>query len=360
MPASPQFSPSRYREIDVSGTPRELGRQIGEAAGEEVRGFCSVALERVNLSCRISRERAIEVARRSQAYAEQYSPDLVEELAGTAEAARVSLDDLMLLQVRNQLRSEEQGACTSIAVAGTGPREQTGTLLLGQNWDADPALDPFTIVLTRRPADKPAFQCVTQAGLIAYIGYSEAGMGVCLNTLPAPSRVEGVPHYFTVRRILESRSLQEAVAAVTHAERAIPANIMLASPEGPADLEITLESVEVLYPQPGGLLTHTNHCEHQKLRQINEQFPELIQSHSRKARADSLLAGATALDRQAMELALADHQDQPRSICRHTSEDADTGFWQTVFSIIMEPAAGCMHVTRGTPCDHPRETYRLN
>lgn len=349
---------SRYREIEVSGTPRELGRGIGEAAKEEVRGFCSIALDRVNLSCRISREAALDVARRSQKYAEAYSPDLVEELAGTAEAAGVSLDDLMLLQVRNQLRSEEQGACTSIAVAGA--EAGAGTLLLGQNWDADPALDPFTVVLTRRPTGHPAFQCVTQAGLIAYIGCSEAGMGVCLNTLPAPSRGMGVPHYFTVRRIYECHNVAAAVDAVARAERAIPANIMLAAPDGPANLEITLDDLHVLRPRPDGLLTHTNHCEHPRLRAINEDFPELIQSHDRKSRVDTLLAESTEAGFAALERALSDHQDHPRSICRHANDDADNGFWQTVFSVIMEPASGRLHITRGTPCSEPRETYELN
>ena len=38
----------RYREIRVRGTPREVGRQIGEAAREEIRGFAEIALARQN------------------------------------------------------------------------------------------------------------------------------------------------------------------------------------------------------------------------------------------------------------------------------------------------------------------------
>ena len=53
--------PTRYREIEVSGLPRELGRQIGEAARGEVRGFAAVALERVNKTMRVSREKALAV-----------------------------------------------------------------------------------------------------------------------------------------------------------------------------------------------------------------------------------------------------------------------------------------------------------
>ena len=96
---NPERQPARYREIEVSGSPRAMGRGIGEAAREEVRGFCEIALERVQKTTPITRERAINVARRSAEFAERYSADMMEELRGTAEAANVSIDELMLLQV---------------------------------------------------------------------------------------------------------------------------------------------------------------------------------------------------------------------------------------------------------------------
>ena len=248
-------SPNRYLEIEVTGTPKELGRQLGDAAGEQIRGFCAIAMDRVNRTVAISREAALAVARESIPLAERYSPDMIEELRGTAETARVSLDELMLLQVRNQLKSGDSG-CTSLSIGRPIGRQR----IVAQNWDADPALDEFTIVLTRKPVGKPAFTTITQAGLIAYIGFNSAGIGLCANTLPAPSRRLGVPHYFLLRGIYEATSLPEAVEAVTRAERAIPANIMMTTPEGPANLEVTLDAVYVLDGNGAGLVTHTNHC----------------------------------------------------------------------------------------------------
>jgi isopenicillin-N N-acyltransferase-like protein len=273
-----QKPPRRYREIDVAGPPRELGRQIGEAAREEIRSFCAVAMERVNKTIPISRDAAMAVARECIPRAEDYSPDWIDELRGTAEAAGVALVDLMLLQVRNQLQPQEDAGCTSLSL---GKPLRAGRIV-AQNWDNDPALDEFTVVLTRRPTGQPAFTTVTQAGLIAYIGFNDAGIGLCLNTLPAPSRRAGVPHYFTVRAIYASNSLESAVAAVRRAERAIPANIMLTTPQGPADLEVTLDAVNVLRDEGIGRLTHTNHCRHPALAAINDDFPELIQSHRRQ------------------------------------------------------------------------------
>ena len=79
---------TRYREVEVSGRPRDLGRQIGDAAGEEVRRFCSIALDRVNQTMRVSRQTAVSVAEACLAYAEEYSADAIEELRGLAEACR--------------------------------------------------------------------------------------------------------------------------------------------------------------------------------------------------------------------------------------------------------------------------------
>lgn len=350
--------PTRYREIVVSGSAREMGLQLGELAREEVRGFCAVALESVNRTVRVTRERGLTLAADCVTHAERYSPHMMAELRAIAEAAGVSLEEMMLLQIRNQFQPARDGACTSLSVASESTAD--GHAIVAQNWDSDPALDEFTVVLTRRPTDQPAQMTVTQAGLISYLGFNDAGIGACVNTLPAPAREVGVPHYFTLRGIHESRSLDEAIQSVRRAERAIPANIMLATPQGPANLEITLDDVYVLRPEAQGWITHTNHCLHPRLAAINDDFPELIQSGPRKRRIDELCAEhAKAMTREAVQDMLRDHDQTPRSICRHPNEDVPHGFWTTVFSILMQPTAGCMYVSRGTPCSQPYERYDL-
>lgn len=349
----------RYREIEVGGLPREMGRQIGEAAGEEIRGFCDVAMSLVNKFVRVSSATADDLVARALQCAERYSPDMIEELRGMAEAARVSIEQVMLLQCRNQLQPDSDAGCTSLSLAADG-RHRT-CALVAQNWDNDPDLQPFTIVLTRRPVGKPALMTVTQAGIIAYIGFNEAGIGVCLNTLPAPARSVGVPHYFTVRGIYEADSLEGAVQAVRRSDRAVPANIMLATPQGPADLEVTLDHVHVLQDASLGGVTHTNHCRHPELLHLNEQFSELIQSHARQRRIDHLLdLSHHGPDLEALKRLLRDHDGFPRSICRHTNDDPKTGIWETLFSVIIEPQARRMHVSRGTPCERPYEVYCLS
>jgi len=350
---------TRFREITVAGSPREMGHQIGEMARDEVRGFCEVALDRVNKTVPISRAQAVRIADACIPYVEAYGPAMLEELRGIAEAAGATLQDLMLLQVRNQLQPEHDAGCTSLSIAADAAAD--GHAIVAQNWDNDPVLDEFTVVLTRRPIDKPAMVTVTQAGLISYIGFNELGIGVCLNTLPAPARDVGVPHYFTLREIYEASSLDDAVHSVERAQRAIPVNIMLATPQGPADLEATLDAVHVVRTNGVGFVTHTNHCVHRELLSINDSFQELIESHPRKRRIDSLLGdqrGPFTVDD--VQRVLSDHDSHPRSICRHENDHPQHGFWATVFSIVIQPTARRMFVTRGTPCVHPFQRYELS
>lgn len=346
----------RYRHIDVSGSHLEIGQQIGEYLREELHGFVATSWDRIAETLKLRRETILNVIHQSTQFVRSWAPDLLDELSGAAQSSGLSFDDLMFLQIRNQLTADMDSGCTSFSLRN----EQQQISLVGQNWDNDPSLDPFTVVLTRRPVGKPAFMTVTQAGLIAYIGMSEAGMAACLNSLPAPSRAAGVPHYFTLRRAFEGRTLNHAITVIADATRAIPANIMLSTPDGPANLEVTIDTVNVLKPATDEVLLHTNHCLHPNLASINGTFPELIQSRPRLERMSELLqSGVFCASIDVLKSALRDHSGFPRSICRHLNEDPGHGYWKTVFSVIMSVEAGEMYVARGNPCEAPYEIYRL-
>ena len=350
---------TRYPEIEVTGTCRQMGEQLGEATRDQIRGYAAISLDRINKTITISRERAYAIGRQSIPFVERYSPHLLEELRGIEQSSGVSLDELMLMQTRNQMHEEGDAGCTSFTIDANA--STAGHALVGQNWDNDPAQDPFTIILTRRPDDAPATMTITQAGLIAYIGLNDRGIGVCMNTLPAPIRGIGVPHYFILRCIFETDSLDAAAAAVVRAERAIPGNLILATPDGPADFEITVDDLHILREDGSGRVAHTNHCVHPDLVPINNLFPELIQSHPRKARIEHLFDDEDLpVSLENIKRSLRDHDGYPESICRHANDHPTSGYWTSVFSVIIEADTGRMHATRGNPCQAPYETYQLN
>ena len=357
--------PTRFPVLEVSGRPRELGRQIGEAMREEIKELVELVVQGFNKMARptglaISLTEAVRLAAGTIPFAQRYAPNSMEELQGTAEAAGLPIEQLMVINARNILGLGEV-ACTSVMVSADA--SATGRGMVGQNWDNDPALEPFSVVLIRRPTGKPSFMNWTQPGIIGYLGFNSQGMGVCLNALNGPSHRDGIPWYFTVRALLEQSSLDGAVAALKRARRTISANAAMITPQGVADIEATPECVRLLRAGREGLLVHTNHCLHPDLLVHNETYAGAIfgQSVPRKSRAESMLHerdGPTTLE--TVKHILRDHEGYPTSICRHPNQDPSTGWHRSVVSMIVEPAASRMHLTRGNPCQSPFEVYDLN
>ena len=194
--------PTRFPEFTATGSPQAIGHAIGEQFRETIRGLCAITLERFNLAAArpVTQAQADDVVAAAVPYAEAFLPDAVAELRATAQAAGLPFDKLMLLNVRSALGAAAEG-CTAVMV-GAG-LSASGIGFAGQNWDNDPLMDAYSAVITRRPASKPAFMSWCQPGVIAYMGLSDAGFGVCMNALNGPSRCHGVGWYFLVRAIFE-------------------------------------------------------------------------------------------------------------------------------------------------------------
>jgi isopenicillin-N N-acyltransferase-like protein len=371
MTSTPQRKQTRFPEFAAAGSEQEIGHAIGEHFRDTIRGLSEVVLERINRSAarRITQDEADAVAAAAVPYAEAYLPDAVGELRATSHAAGLPFEHLMLINVRSMLSAPTPRAegCTAVMVGARASASGIG--FAGQNWDNDPAMDPFSAVIIRRPTGKPAFMSWCQPGIIAYMGMSDVGLGVCMNALNGPSRRDGVGWYFVVRSIYEQTDLDGIIRKIGSTRRAMSGNAALITPDGPADLEITLDAVEVLKSGPDGSMTHTNHCVHQNLVEYNERFADAIygQSFERKARAEALLAKAATTSATPGKISvedvmaiLSDRQGYPTSINRYPNDDPSTGWQRSVISMIVEPDAGRMHISRGNPGDNPYELYELH
>jgi isopenicillin-N N-acyltransferase-like protein len=367
--ASPDHGRAKrtYPVVVASGSYHDMGEQIGRAAGGSIRALCAMYAEDD-----AKPEAAPVSVDASLAQARLECPHLLEEIEGMALGAGVSVQSLFRLNGGGAVMPwqgaepepvSETGGCTSLAmVVESQSAEQSGVrALLGQNWDNEPRVDPYTIVTIRHPSAHgvPSTICVGRAGLIGYIGFSSSGFGILLNALKGQGAT-GLPLYFNVRKVLESSSLEQAVTTLRTSERDRPNNCTIVSPQGPAHLEITCGAVGVIRPTAtgdssdeddlncfrGGRLVHTNHYLAKDLAHLNSQYPEIIQSVPRLGRATRLadelqLANRHChsssssdghLDVDDLQALLRDHEAHPRSICRHPNSDEDTGEWITVRS----------------------------
>ena len=354
----------RFPELTVSGSPSDIGHQIGEHFYSEINEITELVIERFNKSnpSPVTWAEAEKIASQSFSLAGVFFPDIISEINATSEAAGVPVERLMVLNTRNMLGFANEG-CTSILVDAKA--STTGTGFAAQNWDNDPVMGSLSAVITRKGTGKPVFMSWMQPGLVAYMGINSVGTGICMNALNGPSDTKGIPWYFLVRAILEAESQKSAVTQVTSVPRSLTANAAIITSQGPLNLEITPSSVEAVKFDQNGIFVHTNHCVHPGLQENNDKYADRIygQSYERLERGKALLSdlsGLNGVSPNDAKTVLSDHLGYPTSICRHPNNDIATGWQRSVISIILEPALDVIQISNGNPCNNAYETYRMN
>ncbi len=350
----------QYPFFEAAGLPRELGRQHGEQAGERITGY----LDDLAASLKLSREQLRQRTMRFQSLFEKFCPDLLEEVAGLAEGAKLTLADALVAQLRGELAQVTDGACTTFAI---GPRgTATGSTIVGQTSDNPPELEQFGYVLRLQPLGKPKLLMWTFGGMLGYHGINEYGVSHFANALGGgPIWKFALSHYPLKRLILEQRCVADVLQLMRELPVCSNGNYMLADGAG-AILDVELTSEGPFIPDDGdnGFLVHSNHflcgahaCESNFSQSLPDSWPRLN-------RMRELIAGkfgtVTLAD---VRMFLSDHSGHPVSICRHSHSGFGNSMLpnsgKTVAAIIAEPEQRCLHVAFGNPCENPFVTYSL-
>jgi isopenicillin-N N-acyltransferase-like protein len=322
-------------------------------------------LDYLGTTLRLSREALRARALRFLPLFEAHCPHLVQEVRGLAEGAGVPLAEALAAQVRGELGPVQAEGCTTFVIAARATA--AGQILIGQNSDMDPELEDLAYVLRLEPEGRPALLLWTFGGQLGYHGLNAAGVAHFANALGGgPPWRFGLPHYPVKRLMLE----QHGVAGVLDLLGRVPVcssgNYVLCDGAGRvADVELTPEGFAVLEDGGEGFLVHTNHflcAPHagptNDAASVADSFPRL-----RRLR-EHLAAAAGRLTVDDLKRFLADHAGHPTSICRHPHAGPDhpsvSARGKTVASLIAEPAAGRLHVTRGNPCQAAYTTYALS
>ena len=349
-----------YPLFTARGAHRELGRQHGEQTRTHVRGF----LEYLAHSLRLTRERLASRAMRFLPLFDHQCPHLVDEIRGLAEGADVPLAEALAVQIRGELASVQDEGCTTFAIdpRGTASRQ----ILIGQNSDVEPELEEFAYVLRLEPEGKPAVLMWSFGGMIGYHGLNDAGVAHFANSLGGgPAWKMGLPHYPLKRLMLEQRSLDDVLGLLRRVPVCSSGNYVLSDGAGGiADVELTPEGFALLEDQGEGFIAHSNHfvcgrfaCPATDRASVPDTFPRLTRMR------ELLGARFSHLTVEDLKRALADHEGYPTSICRHPHSGPDhpsvSARGRTTASLIAEPGLGCLHVSRGNPCQSIYATYCL-
>ncbi len=350
-----------------SADPRERGRQHGEALREAVHESVEIYRETFAHYTSRSWEQACDHALGYQEPIAAYDPAIALEIEGVAEGAGLSYADVLALNARTEimfgLGIGGAAECTAF-FAGPGATAD-GDSLLAQNWDWRGRCAATAVVLEVSRPDGPRYLTLTEAGLIAKIGFNSRGIGHVVNLLVCDrDRGErGVPFHVVMRALLDATTLEQGLAAIVRARRGASANYLIADSQGRAlNIEAAAggaEGIALSHPADG-LLAHTNHFT-QPLALVDTGVQSHPDSPARLARVRQLLGPGrgTLAEHSAWEI-LSDHDGLPHSICCHPDPDAhpvERGC--TVASWIANLTQRSVLIAHGTPCAVTFEELRL-
>jgi len=348
--------------VKVKGSHREIGQQIGEACIQSIHRMLDVYRQSFSIAydeIRLTWEDARLQADKYYPFAQEHTPQYVEELDGMAEGAGVSFDDLMVLNCMEAITSDALHlGCTSIAVAAE--RSENGHVLVGHNEDWLPEDEENVYLIQARPDDEPAFLGITYGGLLPNIGFNAAGLAQCCDSVyPNDVRV-GIPRIFVSRAVLGASQLSKAIRAALMRQRAAGYNHLIADSNGELySIEVSAHHFATIYGIDGTMV-HTNHYQTQRMKPYEDKTEDLISSRIRTNRANRLLTHARLHTVESLKAVLSDHVNHPYSICSHTEpDDNPLDRQKTIASLIMDLTALEMHVCWGNPCTGTYHTYAL-
>lgn len=358
----------RLPVLSVQGTPAQIGKAIGAELGMDTqamfyerrkwfRGLSKYAKSRVgkkNLS-------------KMRTAAEKHTPRVLEELAGWSAACGVSLDEMFILNCKNEIdafANTQKGCpgCSSVAL-----KNEKGIWVV-HNEDGHLCNEGRMFVLDAKPTGGTAFLSHTYPGIVSGNAswLNEHGVFMSCNYIPSAAVKAGIPRYFLYRKAIEAKSVAEAVEVYTHADRAYAGHHFIGSLVSRELISLEVTPGKHSVKQVDGLSWHTNHLVHEVMSgecQIDAYIGE--SSAPRYARLTELLGPVKAADvtPEQMHQALSDHASTPTQICRHAPPDprgmtlAQASFEATADGSSAPPFK--VNYIKGFPCEGKKEAYSL-
>jgi isopenicillin-N N-acyltransferase-like protein len=350
--------------VVVRGRNGEMGFQMGAQATSQVQHM-------VEVYRRLFEDHGDELdvagwsdaKRRAHAYlpyVREAMPQYLEEMHGIADGAQVSFDDILVLNTVEGITLDRLPlGCTSLAARGRMTVD--GSVLVGHNEDWYPDDIDHVFLVRAEPESEPTFLALTYGGLLPNIGVNADGLCQCCDTVYPQDVRFGIPRGVIARHVLSARSMAGAVRAALHPGRAAGYNHLLVHADGEVfNLEVSAKDYELL-PMEDDAAVHANHYLGPRMTARERDREARVGSHLRYNRARRLLeAERERLTPQGLQTILADHANQPSSICSHEQTDpSPLDRQRTIASLVMDLTHRTLYAAWGNPCQSAYQVYRL-
>jgi predicted choloylglycine hydrolase len=258
-------------------------------------------------------------------------PGYVEEIAGTAEGAGCSFEELFLANLWGEYLPAPQGQgrrCTDVAVL------EPEAALLGHNEDGLPYFGQGLYLVHGQVTGRPSFTVLSYPGSLfgTAFGFNEAGVCFAINTLFPRQVGPGLGRCFAARSLLEAESLDDAVRRVTLPGRSSGFSYNLACVRERRAVHVEVAPRSHALHEVEGAYLHTNH--YLELGRVEQWVSE--SSSARVERGEALLASKAGRPRDAGGVLriLGDEAGQPYPIYRTgTAPDNCATFCSALFDL---------------------------
>jgi isopenicillin-N N-acyltransferase like protein len=364
MVEKPPLHPNPPPLVRVSGTHREMGRQIGESVRKQVqhsiengRALVADAYKQLELTWEGARIQA----RKYIPFAQERYPQYVEEMLGIADGANVAFDDLAVLNAMEAVTMDalHLTRCTSFAV--NGDRTSDGHVLLAHNEDWVPEDEDDVFIIHATPDHEPPYLAMTYGGLLPNIGLNAYGIAqMCDSVYPNDSRI-GTPRVVVSRAVLAARAPDEAIRNMLSAQRAAGYNHVVVHESGELySVEVSARKFALLYGEDG-YIVHTNNYISPQMHAVEREPEDLVASRIRYFRALRLVKREEIHTMKTLQAIQRDHVNFSNSICNHSINATDPlDREKTVNAMVIDLTAREMHIAWGNPCENPYHTYHLD
>lgn len=348
-----------FEVIECSGSPYEIGQQIGAACRENIQKALEISVGGIAYVNAANKESVIMNAMKYFSLAENFDPDLIDMLRGQASGAGISFEEAFALKCGFDLGAYYNnlfGLCTSFAV--TGPATKNRKTLLGQNIDWFPGC-PMNLVKIVHPDGLEQLSLVLW-GIVEYT-LNSTGFGMCANgTWAVTDNYKlKMPIGCYLPKAMRQQTLQAALGILRTNANGL-GYYHLASAEEMVGIESIQDDFEIILPQ-NGILTHSNHYLTDRFKK-HDTFDILTpDSPYRIERITKLINDQYGMiTPEIMMEILADHDHYPYSICRHVDETKPPEFAsETLGAFIMIPEEHAMLIAYGNPCHYEFIEYKL-
>jgi isopenicillin-N N-acyltransferase-like protein len=361
-----------FEVIELSGGPHERGYRYGAQLKSLIKHSIDAHYSWYKTYCNWSKDQVIRMVRKFIPFIDGYSPEIAEEIRGTAEGSENPYEQIVMLTAYVELSwmairptVMKTRGCTGFLATGRATID--GETYAGQTVDDSLAMwqdDKCGILIDVKRGAGARFLAYTYPGIPGQLGINSHGIAICMTGLLCNEFKPGVPVFVICREVLQQKSIGDAIHALTSADRAESGNYLIANENGEVcDIEVTPTRFDCFYVDD--YMGHANHFLSTDLKskflRNKDVAWEASDSIIRQNRMTKLLKEKYGnIDCLALMTILKDHVNYPNSICKHLGDLSSDGIEAKTFSgIIILPKKRELWIAKGNPCENEFQKYSM-